>query len=448
MKRFFTIFGIVLVVLLAIGGGFYLFGGGADRDAAAAQGTTTESSADNSQSAAESAASVAPQNLDAIVADAKVAPVEHASLSLPAGGLVKELLVAEGAQIQQGDLILKLDSAQQQVGVAQAQAQLQRAQASLAQLTAGARTQEIASAQAAVDAATARLTRLSSGAVPGQLAQAEAALSSSSASLAKLYEGADEGAVIAARADLANAEATLTQAQRAYDQVSSRSDIGALPQSAQLQTASNNFEAARARLELLSAAPSAADVARAGAEVQRQSASLDTLRNTLPSDIVQAQADLAASQAQLDLLMAGARPEQIAIAEADVAAAIAQVQQALVALSNTELRAPFGGTIAELDISVGEQAGAGAPLATLADLTRWQVETSDLTELDVVRVQPGTQVKLTFDALPDLALDGIVRLVRPRGGDNRGDVVYTAVIEPQETDPRLLWNMTAVVTVE
>jgi HlyD family secretion protein len=452
MKRFFSIFGIVLALLLAAGGGWYLFGGGADRDAAAqaATGASVAQGAAGEINASSDSGTVAldlPASLSAIVADAKVVPVQAATLSLPTGGVVAEVLVDEGVQVKAGDLLLRLNGAQQQVSVTQAQAQLQRAQAALADLTAGARDQEIASAQAAVDAASARLTRLTTAAAPGEIAQAEAALASANASLAKLYEGPDQSAFIAARADLFNAQAALTQAQRAYDQVKSNNEIGALPQSAALQTATNNFEAAQARYDLLNADPSAADVARVAADVQRQSAGLETLRNTLPSDTAQAEADLAAAQAQLELLLAGARPEQLAIAQADVAAATAQLQQALVALADTELRAPFAGTIAELNINVGEQVSPGAAVATLADLGAWQIETSDLKELDIARVQPGTRVQLTFDALPDLALDGTVTLIRPRGGDNRGDVVYTAVIEPLENDPRLLWNMTAVVTV-
>ncbi len=446
MKRFLAILALLLVVALAAGGGWYLFGGGADAAAAEAQAATAVDG--NTRTDSGLVAVDAPARLDAIVADAKVVPVQEANLSLPTGGLVSELLVQEGEQVEAGDLILRLSASQQQVSVTQAQAQLQRAQATLEQLVAGARPQEIVTAQAAVDAATARLTRLQEGAGPGELAQAQAALSGSSAALARLFEGPDQSAFVAARADLFNAQAALTQAQRAYDQVSSRSDIGAMPQSAQLQTATNNFEAAQARFDLLSAPPSAADVARASADVQRQSASIDTLRNTLPSDIASAEADLAAAQAQLELLLAGARVEQIAIAEADVAAATAQLQQALVALADTELHAPFAGTIAEIAVNLGEQVNPGAPIATLADLGTWQIETADLKELDIARVQPGTLVKLTFDALPDVTLDGVVRLIRPRGGDNRGDVVYTAVIDPQESDPRLLWNMTAVVTVE
>jgi HlyD family secretion protein len=165
----------------------------------------------------------------------------------------------------------------------------------------------------------------------------------------------------------------------------------------------------------------------------------------MPSDLAEAEANLRSSQAQLDQLLAGPREQEIAAAEADVAAATAALQQALVTLADTELRAPFAGTVAELTINVGEQVSPNAPVARLADLSTWQVETEDLTELDVVGVNPSTPVSVTFDAIPDLEIGGTVRYVKPLGVDNRGDIVYTVVIEPAQQDQRLLWNMTAVV---
>jgi len=68
-----------------------------------------------------------------------------------------------------------------------------------------------------------------------------------------------------------------------------------------------------------------------------------------------------------------------------------------------------------------------------------------LTELSVVGILPNTPVSITFDAIPDLELPGKVRYVRPIGSDNRGDIVYTVIVEPERVDSRLLWNMTAVV---
>lgn len=396
---------------------------------------------------AQSDEGLLPLAAGAIVADARLVPVQTADLSAQSAGTVAEVLVHEGEQVEAGALLVRLNSAERQVAVAQAQAQLQAAEARRLELANGARGEEIAAAEAALAAAEARLARLADGALPGQIAQGEAALSAANAGLARLYEPADESALVAARADLYAAQATLTQAQSAYNQVKWRNDIGALPQSAALQQATIAVEAADARLALLESGPSSATVAAAAAEVARQQASLDTLNGTLPADVRAAEADVSAAQAQLDLLLAGARPEQLAIAEADVAAATAALQQSLVALALSELRAPFAGTIAGLTVAPGEQVAPGATLMTLADLSAWQIETEDLTELDVVAVGVGTPVELSFDALPDLRLQGAVVTVRPRGADNRGDIVYTAVIRPEQSDPRLLWNMTAVVTV-
>ena len=96
---------------------------------------------------------------------------------------------------------------------------------------------------------------------------------------------------------------------------------------------------------------------------------------------------------------------------------------------------------------MGEQIAAGSPVVRLADLTRWQIETEDLKEAEAVGVQAGDQVSLTFDAIPDLKKDGVVSRIRPIGEDNRGDIVYTLVIDPAQQDERLLWNMTAVVAI-
>jgi multidrug resistance efflux pump len=62
-----------------------------------------------------------------------------------------------------------------------------------------------------------------------------------------------------------------------------------------------------------------------------------------------------------------------------------------------------------------------------------------------VGVTAGDKVQITFDALPDVVMDGEVVRVRPLGEDNRGDIVYKVVVSPDSQDDRLLWNMTAVV---
>lgn len=441
MRRWLLII-LVLVVLLG-GGGYYAMQQGLIPGPAA---QTTPAAETAAEVAAPEAQADAPA--PSVVADARLVPVQRADLSLAVGGIVAEVLVQEGDTVEAGQLLVRLNANQQQVAVSRAQADFQRAQARLQELTAPPRTEQVAQAEAALAAAQARYDRLAGASLPGQIASAEAGLNASQASLAKVLEGAGDQQLIAARADLANAEAVLRQAQNAYNLVKWRNDLGATPQSAALQQATNNYEAARARLADLEEGASQADIAAASAQVRQAQAQLQTLRNAMPADMAAAEADVAAQQAQLDLLLAGPRAESVAVAEADVASAVAALQQALVALGETELRAPFAGTVAALNIETGEQATPGASLAQLADLTTWEIETEDLTELDIVGVTAGTEVELTFDAIPDLTMTGTVKRVRPIGEDNRGDIVYTVVIDPAQQDERFLWNMTTVVTLE
>ena len=61
--------------------------------------------------------------------------------------------------------------------------------------------------------------------------------------------------------------------------------------------------------------------------------------------------------------------------------------QSQVDLTNTELKAPFSGIIAELKVKVGEQVASGQPVVQIADQSSWLLETDDLTEINVVDVQ-------------------------------------------------------------
>jgi len=221
-----------------------------------------------------------------------------------------------------------------------------------------------------------------------------------------------------------------------------------LPQSLQLEQATNAYTAAKARWDEVNAAPKADQVAQANAAIKQAQAELDRLIDpSTAASLAEAQAAVRQAQAQLDLLKAGARPQEIAAAEAAVQQAEAGVRQAQAALNDTELRAPFDGLLAVLTPRVGEQVTPGTPVAEIGDVSGWQVETDDLSELDVVRVQPGAEVKLSFDAIPGLELTGVVDRVQPKGEEKLGDMTYTAIIRIQKADPRLMWNMTAITTL-
>ncbi|MFN2184267.1 MAG: HlyD family secretion protein [Anaerolineae bacterium] len=383
-----------------------------------------------------------------VIAEAAVVPVRHAALSLSASGIAAEVLVEEGADVVEGQVILRLENTHQRVAVAQAEAGLASAQAQLAALEAGPRSQEIATAQASLDAARAGLGRLEEGARPEDIEAAKASLAAAEAALQRLFDGPDSFTRIAAEADLANAEAALRRAQAAYDLVAGSEDVAMLPQSLELQQASNAYAAAKARYDALFAEPDADMVAGARAAVKQAQASLERLlQPATASELAEAEAMVRQAQAQLDLLLAGVRAEEISMAEAVVAEAEGAVEQARASVADTELRAPFAGVIADCYVNPGEQVVAGMPVVELADLSALQVETDDLTELDIVQVQEGDEALVTFDAIEGLEIGGTVVRIEPIGREKLGDITYAVVVRLHEQDARLRWNMTAVVTI-
>lgn len=382
-----------------------------------------------------------------IVADAKVVPVMSADLGLTSSGIAVHVAVREGDVITPGQLVLQLDSKDVQVAIAQARANLMNAQARYDELAAGSLDEDIEAARATLAAAQARLDRITLSTENGDIAAAEASVAQAQASLQQVLDGSSEQQLIEARSNIHSAEADLKRAQSAYNQVKWRNDLGATKESADLQKATIAYEAAQARLTDLENGATQAQIAAASAQVRQSQAQLNSLRNSRPADIAVYQADVRQAQAQLDKLRKGTRPELLAQAEANVAAATAALQQQLVALSKLELRAPFTGTVASLDVTLGEQVTQGVPVLRLANLEQLQLETEDLTELQVVLIQEGDEATVSFDAIPDLTMTGTVTRIRPFGETSSGDIVYRATIALPQADPRLRWNMTAVVTL-
>ena len=171
-------------------------------------------------------------------------------------------------------------------------------------------------------------------------------------------------------------------------------------------------------------------------------------RRPRSSQIAAAEAEVRRAEADLALRQAGARPETILAAEADLTDAQTNLMQRHVDLHDAELRAPFAGTIASLDLEVGEQVSMGVPVVRLADQSEWLIETDDLTEINVVFVQEGDRAAIAIDALPDAELEGTVVRIKPLGENKQGDITYTATIKPDTVDDRLRWNMTASVTIQ
>jgi HlyD family secretion protein len=331
-----------------------------------------------------------------VAATGVVVPSQWATLSSRTGGVVEEILAGEGDQVQEGQLLVQLDDSDLEHVVAQAEAALATAQATLFQVKAPARPEELAMAQASLAAAQAQL--------------------------AKLRWGASDEEKTAARGAMETAALALQQAQAAYDEVAWLEEIREMPQALALQQATMEYEIAKARYEALVRGASAEDIAAAQAEVDR-------------------------ARASLSLLGAGSRPEDVAVAEAHIGEAESALAQAVSALDDAALTAPFDGTIGALLVRAGEMVNPNTPVVVLGNVSEFKIETTDLNEVDLYLIDVGQSVDLTFEALPGKNISGVVARIAPMASLEQGGTNYEVTIEMDNQDPDLRWGMTAFVDI-
>ena len=142
----------------------------------------------------------------------------------------------------------------------------------------------------------------------------------------------------------------------------------------------------------------------------------------------------------------GPNPDKLALAQAQLDTAKAQAAAAQSALDNYDLKAPFAGTVADISVSVSKMVSPQTWVVALADTSQWYVDTSDLTEMDVVKISLGQSVKVTADALPGTTMAGVVQSISGSPLIQGGDVLYTVHIQLNDPAPSLLWGMTMEVT--
>lgn len=412
------------------------------------------------ESATARATVVAPVEADTlVVAEGRLVPRRTARLAFLTGGSVSLVNVPEGQQAQEGEVLIQLDDRRQRAAVEGAEAAVSAARSGLARLEEGARPVEVGPYQAGVELAQGNLqvARAQEESAAKAVALAAEQVTKAQAALDDLLAGPTEQELEIVRRGVDVARNELWRAQAARDGVGGGVARGLASQSDldQAEAAVSTAEAALAIAEAdlarveAGARPDTVAGARAGlrmAEADRERT--EALYAAAEGQVAVAEASVRKAQAQMDLVAADPSHIDLDLAHAGVRQAEASLQAARASLDETILMAPFSGTVVAVDIEVGEQVGPGIPLVQLADLSSWQVETDDLTEIEVVQIAVGQEVSIVADALPDVTLTGVVDSVRQVAEMRRGETTYTVAILMDEVDPRLLWGMTVIVTFE
>jgi multidrug efflux system membrane fusion protein len=135
------------------------------------------------------------------------------------------------------------------------------------------------------------------------------------------------------------------------------------------------------------------------------------------------------------------------LADARVQQAQVTLELAQIDLAENTLTAHFDGIVASLDVIPGEYVPSDQAIVTLATLNALQLETIDLSERDITKVNIGSPVNIFVEAQNE-NFSGKVVSISPRASTVGGDVVFKVTIAFDQQPQDLLWGMTAEVTIE
>jgi multidrug resistance efflux pump len=330
------------------------------------------------------------------------------------GGRVKEVLVREGDRVKEGQPLVVLGPGDLDAQRLMADAQLRQAEAALAKLENGARPEEIAQAKA-------------------RAAGAYAALQMS-------RTGARREDVDAARSRLAAAQVAVDKAGLDVDRARKLFATGAV---------------AKAEVDNVEAS-------QRGAVAQRDAAksTLEELENGVRrEELAQVASRADEAQAQAKLVVSGARIEDLSAARAAVDVAKGRLDQIQVAISELTIRAPRATRVESLDLRPGDLLPPNGAAATLVEDDALYVRIY-VPETQLGLVKTGAKLPVFVDSFPGRAFDGTVQHVgsvgeySPRNlqtADERAFQVFAARVElssaPSSGQNELRAGMAALVKV-
>ena len=291
------------------------------------------------------------------------------------GGRVREVQVEEGQRVEGDAVLLVLEPYDLIARQAQAQAELQAAQADFQLLTNGLRPEEVAQRKAELDALTAKVD--------------------------ELVHGPRQEKVATARALVSQAEAQLELAQQEHTRTADLLQSNTVSQDAMDKATSNLL------------------VSEAVLEVRKQELGL-LIAGTREEEVRAAKARLAAAIAAHELAEKGYREEEIAQAEARMLARRAALEQIAVQLAELQIRAPSAGVVEALDLQPGDLVAANAPVLSLMDTRKLWVRA--YVPENHLNLSPGQSVEVTVDSYPDRVFPGVISFISRQAEFTPGNV--------------------------
>jgi HlyD family secretion protein len=261
--------------------------------------------------------------------------------------------------------------------------------------------EQLAQSQAILAARQAELDKLKCGNRPLEIAQAEERSKQLAAVLKKLEKGPREQEIRSAEASLQQADALLKLAQEKKGRMDAliaknagtREDLDQA--NSELKVAQTTQKVRQAELDLLNA-------------------------GTRPEEIEEAQARLKEAQLAWELLREGYRREEITAAEAAVKAAEAAVAVFKRQLAELTILSPVDGFVEAVELEPGDLVGANSPTVSLLDSSELWVRA--YVPENQMGIKIGHKVAVTIDSFPGREFAGHVSYIARQAEFTPGNV--------------------------
>jgi len=101
--------------------------------------------------------------------------------------------------------------------------------------------------------------------------------------------------------------------------------------------------------------------------------------------------------------------------------------------------------VVEINVKSRENIGAFQPVLVMADLENLQVVTTDLSEVDVTKLEVGQRADIIFDAMSDQTFSARIEKIADKSS-GVSSVYYEVILSMDEVPKDLRWGMTAFIT--
>ncbi|MEI6238185.1 MAG: efflux RND transporter periplasmic adaptor subunit [bacterium] len=361
-----------------------------------------------------------------------------------AGGTITSVNVTQGQMVEKDQVLAVINDKSAYLSLAQAKISLESAKASYQKLMTGATTEDVQISKASVDSAKATLestARDSYFKVEDAIRNKIDVLFSNPESVNPLIIVRTQGD--ATRNDINSSRLILSEKLSKAKSATSSDEL--------INSVSDLLDSSKTFMDKLGLIVNVLSTNNSGL-TQSQIDSYRTTVNSASQEInsainslVSAKTSLQSANNSLNLKVAPPRSEDIISSESQLRGAEISLQKAENDYENSIIKAPFAGQVAALNVSVGDIVDSSTVVASV--ITKDKIAKISLNEIDTAKVATGHKVKLTFDALPNVSVDGEVVQIDNIGTVSQGVVSYAVKISFNTDDQRVKIGMSVSASI-